>query len=110
MNSILFDVNEESNLPITVTVTDSAGVAATPTAFNWSLSTRDGTIVNSRTNVSETPASTVVVTLAADDLQILDQTNDREYRLFTVETDEGDADIPVKMQLEFWVKNLKVVT
>lgn len=108
---ILVEVNEESTQRFTVVIYNSlSGTEVVPTAFTWTLSDRHGVVINSRENVSEGLASTVIITLAGDDLQIVDQTEDREYRILTVKTDEGSALRPFTTQAEFWVKNLKVIT
>jgi hypothetical protein len=50
------------------------------------------------------------VTVAGDDLELESQANEREYRLLTVETDQGNVNKPENLQVEFWVKNLTVIT
>lgn len=109
--SILIEADEESTLTLVVKITTALGVAATPTAGFWTLSNRDGDIINSRENVVISPLSeAMTINLAGDDLQIEDQTSKREYRLFTVISDRGDAALPQTIQTPFWVKNLKVIT
>jgi len=111
MSTSLIEIMEGSTFTLEVEVTNSSGVAVTPTAGTWTLTDRDGSVINSRSNIAITPLGEVMtVNLAADDLEILDQTNDREYRLFTVKTDRGDSAKPENIQYEFWVKNLKVIT
>jgi len=109
-DSSLEEVNEGSTLTLEIEVTNADGVAVTPTVAKWTLTDRAGTVINSRADVSITPAETMTVNVAGDDNQILDQTNEREYRLFTVETDRGSTAKPENIQYEYWVKNLTVIT
>ena len=57
---------------------DTDGSPVVPTAISWTLTTeprahRIGSeIINSRENVSVTPASSITIVLSGDDLQILD--------------------------------------
>jgi len=109
--SILIEATENGTLTLEVKVTDAYGVAVTPTAAVYTVTNRDGDVINSQSDVAITPlGESMIVNLADDDLLIEDQTNDREYRLFTVETDRGSALLPETIETPFWVKNLKVIT
>lgn len=50
--------------------TDESGATVTPLTITWKLTDRAGTVINSRTAVSVTPASTVSFLLTGDDLSI----------------------------------------
>lgn len=102
--------NEKGTQQFLVEVLDMAGAPVVPTAFTWSLTDENGVIINSREDVSETPAASVTITLFGDDLQIIDSSKRTETRYLTVETDMGDAGLPWKEEKEFFVKNLKKVT
>jgi hypothetical protein len=109
--SILIEADEQSTLTLVTKITTALGVAVTPTAAAWTLTNKDGDIINSRTSVPMTPLSeAMTVNVAGDDLQIEDQANKREYRLFTVVSDRGDVNLPQTIQTPFWVKNLKAIT
>jgi hypothetical protein len=108
--SVLIEVNEDSTLTLAIVVTDANGDAVVPTVATWTLTDRDGVVINTRTDISITPSVAMTVNVAGDDLQILDQTKAREYRLFTVETNRGSVNEPENIQTPFWVKNLKVIT
>jgi len=110
MSSITIKVNEDSTLPVDVAVTDSAGDAVTPTACTYTLTDRDGTVINSVEDEAVTPAEVMRITLAGDDLQIVDQTKERELRKLLVKTDEGDSAKPQNIETLFWVKNLTAIT
>jgi hypothetical protein len=51
---------------------DESDEVVTPTAFTWTLSTLDGTVINSRDNVSVVGASTITLLLTGNDLSILE--------------------------------------
>ena len=108
--SVLTQVNQESTLKLQTDITDDAGDAIAPIAFQWTLTDRDGNVINSLLDQSETPASTVTIVLAGDDLQIVDETKEREYRLVTIETDQGDLALPLTIEARFWVINLTKIT
>lgn len=99
---------EESTFKITVSFLDSDGVAVTPTSATWTLTKKDGTVVNSRSAVSiGAPTSVEVITLQGDDLAILDG-KDLEYRVFLVEAVYPGTE-PVKGQAWFALENLTKV-
>lgn len=110
---------ERSTYPITitfrvpgsVTVDNPSGDNVTPGAVTWSLRDSAGNVVNSRTAVSLTPASSIRFFLTGADLQIFDSTQARERRVVTIEatyTDSGSK--AVKEEIEFEVENLLGVT
>jgi hypothetical protein len=47
---------------------DRNGDAVTPNTMTWTLSKEDGTVVNEREDIEETPAASIVVVLFGDDL------------------------------------------
>jgi hypothetical protein len=77
------DAIEESTYVITAAFTDEDDNPVAPnTGLVWHLTNPDGDIVNSREDVSITPATTVTVVLQGDDLAIA---SDIEKRIFTIE-------------------------
>ena len=108
--SILIFADEKSTLTLETKVTDVYGVPVTPTVAAWTLTNREGDVINSRSGISMTPSESMIVDVAGDDLLIEDQSNKREYRLFTVITDRGDVAKPQTLETAFWVRNLKVIT
>jgi hypothetical protein len=107
---VLIEVREKSTQTFKVTVTDEFGNAVTPTVATYTLSNRDGDIINNVEDEAITPAEEMWVTVAGDDLELESQANEREYRLLTVETDQGNVNKPENLQVAFWVKNLTVIT
>ena len=66
---------EKGTYPITLTYT-LGGAALTPDTVTWTLGRTDGSIINSRQDVSiVTPGETNTVTLTGDDLAILTDTD-----------------------------------
>lgn len=102
------EVNEKSSMCISITFYDEDGNEVTPDTATWTLTDRDGNVINSRLDVAITPATTVEISVTGDDLQIVDQTKKREKRIFLIEWEKDSK--PTKQTLEFWVKNLVAVT
>jgi len=106
MSSILIEVEERSTQDFDVVVSDpDTGDAVTPTACTYTLTTRDGTVVNELSDEPVTPATSMRITLAGADLQILDETKRREYRILTINTDRANANEPENIEVHFWVLN-----
>lgn len=63
-------VNEGSTAVISATFRDETGALVTPTSVKWSLFDSTGAVVNSRSEVVVTPASTVAIVLTGADLQL----------------------------------------
>ncbi len=98
---------EESTYGITVTFVDEDSVALEPDTLTWSLHTLAGTVVNSKTGVVLTPATSVTITLSGADLEVL--TDDNRLRRVTVEgtyTSDLGSGIPLKAECEFRIGDL----
>jgi len=74
---------EGSTYVITASFTDEDGSAVVPDTVTWTLTDTLGTVINSRQDVSETPASSIEIVLTGDDLAV-DGYNS-PVRVFTVE-------------------------
>jgi len=61
---------EKSTYLVTFTFQDENGDVVVPATVVWSLTDGNGNIVNSLTDQSETPASSITITLTGDDLQV----------------------------------------
>jgi len=89
----------------------TTGVAVIPTVATWTLTDGKGDVINGRTAVSiPTPAITNTIVLAGDDLEILDQTNEAEYRVLKVHGDAADANIPIVLTIDLYVDNVDSIT
>lgn len=112
MKRLSTKIKEESTAYLGLSFLDENGVAMTPKTATWTLSQTDGTIINSREDVSiTTPGSTETVVLTGSDLVIVNDL-DEEVRVFTVEGTYDDApltDLPFKDQVEFVIINMVVV-
>lgn len=73
---------EKGTAKVTVaSFTDESGTSVTPTAITWTLTDRQGNVINSRTAVSVTPASSVSFLLTGNDLAI---SNNIRHRVITI--------------------------
>jgi len=104
---------EKSTYIITVTFKDEDGNLEAPTSADWTLTTVDGTVVNSRENIPiSAPSSTENIILSGDDLALLE--GDRlEERILAIEAVYDSVlgnDLPLKQAIRFHVMNLKAVS
>jgi len=104
---------EGSTYIVTVSFKDEDGEAETPTAITWTLTDSDGTVINSREDVSVSPASTINIVLSGDDLQIVSENvSSPTRRVLTIEAVYNSTlgnNLPLKEQIEFNIDNLVVV-
>jgi len=102
---------EKSTYIVTTVFTNEAGSSVTPLTVVWTLTDADGTVVNDREAVEETPASTVNIVLTGDDLAI--DTGAKTIRIVTVEatydSDYGSG-LYLKKAAVFNVENLLTVS
>lgn len=101
---------EQGTAKVTVgPFTDESGVAVTPLTFTWTLTDRAGAVINSRSAVAVTPASTVEFLLTGNDLAI----GTSVHRVLTIaatyDSDLGSS-LPLKAQAFFSVESLVGVT
>jgi len=105
---------EESTFVITAAFTDEEGDAVAPTAATWTLSDKQGTIINSREDVAiSDPTAIENIVLSGDDLAFQDGERKTAKRVLTVEwTYDSDlgTGLPGKDKYEFKVTDLVVVT
>lgn len=73
MRKLETDANEQSTFVVVAPFKDEDGNAVAPNSgLTWSLFRLDGTVVNSRTNVSITPGASVAIVLSDADLAIFE--------------------------------------
>lgn len=101
---------EQSTYVITASFTDETGAAVTPNVgLIWTLTDRNGVVINGRSAVSITPGESVKIVLSGADL---DFSGADALRLLTV---EGTYDsslglgLPLKEEAEFVVRGLAAV-
>lgn len=100
---------EQSTYVITATFTDETGAAVTPNVLTWTLTDRNGTVINSRSAVSITPGASVQIVLSGDDL---DFSGADALRLLTVEGTYNSSlgnNLPLKEEAEFVIRGLAAV-
>lgn len=98
-------VPEESSAGFEVSFLDESGAAITPAAVSWTLTDRAGTVINSRSAVSVTPASVVTIVLSGDDLAL----NRDPVRLLLVEATYNSslgAGLPFREDIRFQISPL----
>jgi hypothetical protein len=113
MITLAGQAKERGSAGITVVITDSAGVAVTPTALTYTLTAEDGTVINGRSAAAVSPlAESMLIVLHGDDLQVLSRESGRRYvpRLLALTGTYGDsllgADSPYTEQVRFVVESI----
>ncbi len=107
------NAKERSTYRLTVTFFDerTPPVAVTPNSITWTLSDINGTVINSREDVSVTPASTVNIILRGDDLA-LDSAAYNADRIVTVKAtydSTAGSDLPLNEEIRFSIDDLQVI-
>lgn len=98
MSQLITHAKDQSTYQVTAAFTDAAGDSVVPSAITWTLTDRDGTVINSREDVAvATPAASIDIVLSGDDLKY----SDGAKRILTIEatydSDEG-SDLPLKQE------------
>jgi len=100
---------EESTYIVVATFVDEDDALITPNTITWTLSDLDGTIINSRENVSITPDTSVNIVLSGDDLAV----SGSRTRVVTVKATYDSSygvGLTLKAAAKFDIENLVVVT
>lgn len=101
---------EESTYVVTVSFTNAAGTAVTPSSASWSLFDKDGDVVNSRSAVAISSLDTSVdIVLSGDDLQIAVGKTRKLLVQAVYSSDEG-SNLPLNDQMTFQIQDLVGVT
>ena len=105
---------EESTFGVQFAFTDILGNDLTLSTLTWTLTDKDGTVINDRTDVNvPTPSATEVITLSGDDLAMSSQDNDTEKRILTIKATYyagGGALLPLNDWAQFVLYNAKAIT
>ena len=102
MATTLGDAYEGSTYVVLVSMTDEDGVAMVPATAKWSLRGNAGSVVNSRSQVALTPATSMTIVLGAADLDY--EENSSTMRTLTVEATYDGAygnDLPLVREYTF---------
>ena len=101
--------NEESTYKITAAFTDAEGTAVTPNTITWTLTDEDGTVINSRSNVSATPSTSIDIVLSGDDLALQSGESYEVNRIITIkavyDSSEGSG-LPLYEEAKFTITDL----
>ena len=105
---------EGSTFSVRFEFTNTIGEDLTMITLNWTLTDLDGTVINSREDVTVTaPTASETIALSGNDLAIQDQDNKTERRLLTIKAtyDTGDgALLPLNDWAQFVLYNAKAIT
>lgn len=102
---------EKGTFLATVSLTDETGASATPSAATWTLTNTAGTVINSRSAVSLTPAASMKIVLSGDDLAVTDSGD--LVRYITLEftyTSTNGSGLKAREVVRFTIENLLAVT
>jgi hypothetical protein len=105
--------DERGTYAVRITFADEDGAAVVPNSgLTWTLTDALGTVVNSRTGVALTSASTVTVVLSGADLALNSSYEGRRRVLLVQGTYSGDlgSNLPIKQEFEFSIRDLVAVT
>jgi len=93
---------ELSTYTVVAAFKDAAGSAVTPKSVVWTLTDMEGIVINSREDVSVTPATSVTIVLSGGDLAFKSNEIGTVKRIVTVEavydSDEG-SDLPLNEEI-----------
>lgn len=98
---------EGSTFGIVFSFTDSAGASVVPNSLVWTLTDKDGNVINSRSSESITPGASVTVVLSGDDLALPDE--DDAVRVVKISGDYDDPignGLPIIAQAIFEIENV----
>jgi hypothetical protein len=101
---------EESTYVITAAFKDEDGTAVTPQTVVWTLTDKDGTVINSREDVSETPDTSISVVLTGDDLAVSTVGRTRVLTILATYNSDYGSLLKLKAAATFSVENLIAVT
>lgn len=102
---------EEGTAKVTVSgFTDESGVSVTPNAITWTLTDRRGNVINSRSAVSVTPASSVSFLLTGDDLAIGTYGKQRTLMISATYDSLLGNDLVARVQANFTIEDFVAVS
>lgn len=101
---------EESTYIISFTFKDESENLVIPNLVTWTLSDIDGNIINSREDVSITPATTVNVVLTGDDLSIGSNGIKRIVDLYATYDSMYGSDLKLRSSASFYIKDITTVS
>lgn len=100
---------ERGTYVIDVSFFDENEASVVPNSVTWTLTDALGTVINSRTEVSATPAATVSIVLSGDDLDI-DDTSTRNLTVEALYTSNLGVNLPLKEWALFYIDDNRGVS
>lgn len=101
---------ERGTFAVDIAFTDEEGESSVPNSgLVWKLTNTLGTVVNSRTAVAISSASTVTIVLSGADLD-LDDGNERFVTVEGTYTSDLGENLPIKDEVRFYIRDLQGVT
>lgn len=97
--------DEESSYFVTVSYYNEDGDSITPLTAYWTLTDKDGNVMNEREDVEITSLSTSnIIVMYGDDLSVGDEGNERKLLIKgTYHNDDLDMDLPFTGQATFYI-------
>lgn len=100
--------NENGTYTVTAVFTDEDGAALTPNTVHWKLVDSAGTVINSRTDVTVTPAASVNIVLSGNDLDLTGTADEVRYvTVWGLYDSTYGIGLPYTDEVRFVVTNLK---
>lgn len=105
---------EKSTFAVDASFFDETDTPVVPNSgLTWTLTTGAGTVINSRTSVSITPATTVTIVLSGNDLALSTTGNDNGERVITIQGTYNSSlgsNLPIKDEVKFFIQSLLYIT
>ena len=109
----IISANEGGSVFITASFADRNEDPVVPNTVEWSLCDGDGNIINSREDVSETPAESVTILLSGDDLPWAASFPTETYFLYltvmAVYDEVDESDVPQNQEVKIAVANVRCI-
>jgi hypothetical protein len=106
MTTIRKAINEKTSCTVQVTFKDEDGVLIVPESITYRIDdVASGTEILDDTSVA-VPDSTINIEITSDQNKILDETNDNEERVVTVEFDYSDGEKHGTSEYRYKILNL----
>lgn len=102
--------NEESSYVVVVKFFDEAGDLVVPTSIAWTLTDSAAAVINSRSAVSVTPASTINIVLSGDDLALASSDRKRILYLNAAYNSSYGSGLALRDEIIFEIEPLTNVT
>jgi hypothetical protein len=106
---------EQGSFLVSYTFKDLSGTDVIPKSASWTLTDKDGTIINDRENEDITGddlAADIYITLQGDDLVLADPENN--LRIVTIKGVFDDPsygeDLPYRDEIRFYIDDLMIIT